>query len=301
MVIPSTLVGANVEAFEHEVDERWTMSYAASLGLDQAVYLDTTSGGGVVAHPLFSVCVEWPVIVASRRESERLGVPREEVMTGVHATHDVIVHRLVRPGDVLMTSLEIVGLVSKTPGAMTTTRLTTVDHDAQPVASTTQDAIYLGVSAQSPDLPDPTPPQPVAGGERRGEPREVRIDLPRVAAHVYTEGARIWNPIHTDRAVALAAGLPDIIMHGTANLAYGINAVVEVEAAGRPELVRRVACRFAAMVSLPSTITVRVWKANDTDDGRSTVPFEVLNADGAAAVKDGVIVLGEPDASSASL
>ena len=27
---------------------------------------------------------------------------------------------------------------------------------------------------------------------------------------MYTECARIWNPIHTDRAVALAAGLPDI-------------------------------------------------------------------------------------------
>ena len=45
------------------------------------------------------------------------------------------------------------------------------------------------------------------------------------AAHVYTECARIWNPIHTDVAYARAAGLPDIILHGTATLALSISKV----------------------------------------------------------------------------
>jgi acyl dehydratase len=114
------------------------------------------------------------------------------------------------------------------------------------------------------------------------------------AAHVYTECARIWNPIHTDRAVARRAGLPDIILHGTANLAHGINAVIDQAAGGRPQLLRRVSCRFAAMVPLPSTLHVRVWAANDTGDGRVTVPFEVANDEGAPAVRDGLAVLGEP-------
>ena len=43
------------------------------------------------------------------------------------------------------------------------------------------------------------------------------------AAHVYTEGARIWNPIHTDAAVAARAGLPGIILHGTATLALAVS------------------------------------------------------------------------------
>ena len=84
-------------------------------------------------------------------------------------------------------------------------------------------------------MPDPAPPHPIEGDERRGEPEEVEIPVPAGAAHTYTECARIWNPIHTDKAVALAAGLPDIILHGTANLALGVSAVIGLRADDRPE------------------------------------------------------------------
>lgn len=292
MPIPTSLAGTTLAPMVHNVDERWTMAYAASLGDTSPCYLDTTRPGGVVAHPLFAVCPEWPVIVASRDKSEEAGVTPSEVRTGVHATHDVVIHRLVRPGDELTTSLETAGVVSITPGAKTTTRLRTIDGNGQPVSTTTQDGINLGVSTEGPDRPDPTPPTPIDGTDRRGDPTVVTIDLAAEAAHTYTECARIWNPIHTDKAVALAAGLPDIILHGTANLANGVSAVVAKRAGGDPDLVRRLSCRFAAMVLLPSTITVRIWQANDTGDGRTTVPFEVLNADGAPAVKDGLAVLG---------
>ena len=294
MAIPSSLVGIAVPASVREVDERWTMAFAASLGSDRSDYFDTTRPGGVVAHPLFSVCPEWPAIVSSRWLSEGLGITREEVLTCVHATHDVTVHRLIRPGDALTTRFEIVGLDHVAPGARSTTRLETVDAAGQSVASTTQHGIYLGIPTEGDDVPDPSPPHPIGGTQRRGEPDEVTIDLAAGAAHIYTECARIWNPIHTDKAVAGAAGLPDIILHGTATLAHGVSAVVDRAAAGRPEWVRRVACRFAAMVLLPSTITVRIWPVNPIDDDRSTVPFEVVNAEGRAAVKNGLIVLGEP-------
>ncbi len=292
MAIPTTLVGTGVDPVEHAVDTRWTMAYAAALDDHRPCYHDTTAPGGVVAHPLFAVCVEWPVIVSSRRLSEEAGVDPAEVITSVHATHDVVVHRLVRPGDVLRTSLENVGLVDIRPGAKSTTRLRTVDADGAPVATTTQDGIYLGVPALGTDRPDPDPPPPVPGPERRGDPIEVAVPVAAGAAHTYTECARIWNPIHTDRAVALAAGLPDIILHGTANLAHGVTAVVDRRAGGDPALVRRIACRFAAMVTMPSTLTVRIWDANANDDGTRTVPFEVVNADGDPAVRDGLVVLG---------
>jgi acyl dehydratase len=294
MAIPTTMAGLTVDPMVHRIDARWTMAYAATLGDHRPEYFDTTRPGGVVAHPLFGVCPEWPVIVASREASEAFGVTTEEIITGVHASHDVTIHRLVRPGDVLTTSLRIVGLVARPPGAMSLTRLETVDEDGQPVCTTTQAGIYLGVAAEGADRPDPEPPPPIEGGQRQGEPAVVAVPVAAGAAHTYTECARIWNPIHTDRAVARRAGLPDIILHGTANLAHGINAVIDRAADGRPDLVRRVACRFAAMVPLPSTLHIRVWPANPTADGRATVPFEVLNDAGQPAVKDGLVILGDP-------
>ncbi|MGI9612426.1 MAG: MaoC/PaaZ C-terminal domain-containing protein [Acidimicrobiales bacterium] len=294
MAIPTALVGMRVESLEHRIDERWTMAYAAALDDHLPDYLDTTRPEGVVAHPLFSVCPEWPVIVSSRSLSEQLGIPRSEVLTSVHATHDVVIDRLIRPGDVLTTSLQMVGLEQKKPGAMSSTRLRTVDANGQPVATTTQAGIYLGIPVDGDDIPDPEPPAPIEGADRVGEPTEVPVAVAAGAAHTYTECARIWNPIHTDKAVALDAGLPDLILHGTANLAHGVSAIVDHSAGGRPELVRRISCRFAAMVLMPSTLTVRIWPANDASDGSRTVPFEVLNAAGDPAVANGLLVLGEP-------
>jgi acyl dehydratase len=280
----------------HDVDERWTMAYAAGLGDDLEAYFDTTREGGVVAHPLFAVCLEWPVIVGSRELSIDAGVTADEVATGVHATHDLTVHRLVRPGDRLSTSMSIVGVVDKSPGAVTTTRLVTVDQHERPVATTTQHAIYLGVSAIGDPVVDPDPPSHIPDVSRVGDPIEVRVPLSAGAAHIYTECARIWNPIHTDPSVARQAGLPDIILHGTANLAHGVSAVIAQFASGRPDRVRRVTGRFAAMVALPSTLTVRMWVPASTppDDHRTTtaIAFEVVNEQGEPAVRDGLIVLG---------
>lgn len=294
MPIPTDLAGTTAGPIVHPVDERWIMAYAASIDDLSPRYLDTTAPTGLVAHPVFPVCVEWPAIVAARSAYQHHDVSADEVRTGVHATHDLTIHRSIRPGDQLSTSLETVGVVGIRPGAKTTTRLRTVDAAGQPVATTTQDGIHLGVATTGVDRPDPEPPSPIDGVDRSSEPVEVTVGIDGGRAHLYTECARIWNPIHTDRRVALAAGLSDIILHGTANLAYGVSAVL-AETAVDPTEVRRIRCRFRAMVLLPSTITVRVWPASTAIvDGveRGLVAFEVLNRAGDPAVQDGVVVLG---------
>jgi len=294
MAIPTDMAGTTAGPMVHDVDERWVMAYAAAIDDLAPRYLDTTSEAGLVAHPVFPVCVEWPVIVAARSGYTRFGVSSAEVATGVHATHDLTIHRSIRPGDRLSTTLETAGVVGIRPGAKVTTRLRTVDVDGAPVATTTQDGIHLGVPTSGADRPDPQPPAPIDRINRAGPPREHRFEIDGGRAHLYTECARIWNPIHTDKAVALSAGLPDIILHGTANLAYGVSAALAAAGAD-PTEVRRIRCRFRAMVRMPSDLTVRVWPAAvGPVDGveQSIVAFEVLNAEGAPAVEDGVLVLG---------
>jgi len=126
----------------------------------------------------------------------------------------------------------------------------------------------------------PLPTRPSTAGETRTYPLEVASGL----AHTYTECARIWNPIHTDRAVALNAGLPDIILHGTATLALAVSAVVNHLLGGDPRRVVRIACRFAAMVPMPTTLQLRV--THITSDA---CWFDVANADGRLAIRDGYV------------
>ena len=87
--------------------------------------------------------------------------------------------------------------------------------------------MYLGVPAEGDDRPaqdDPVVPE--LGPLPTNPVAEVPVAVAQGAAHTYTESARIWNPIHTDASVAEAAGLPAIILHGTATLALGVSATI---------------------------------------------------------------------------
>jgi len=104
------------------------------------------------------------------------------------------------------------------------------------------------------------------------------------AAHVYSECARIWNPIHTDLAVARAAGLPEPILHGTATLALAVSEVLRLDLGGDPTRVGEIAARFTGMVTLPSSVTVR-------EHGRAgdLLAFDVVNERGEPVLSDGVL------------
>jgi len=111
------------------------------------------------------------------------------------------------------------------------------------------------------------PPRPDQGSlglppvARGGDLREDVIEIPVGAAHAYSDCSRIFNPIHTDQAVATRAGLP--------------------------ELVGRVAARFRAPVGLPAKVRLRAW--SQRSDGPRTVSFSVLNQAGEVAIEDGLV------------
>ena len=266
------------------------MAYAAALDDPLDAYFDTRHAGGVAAHPLFVVCPEWPVIVESREALTTLGVDRLDGRRGVHATHDLTVHRLIRPGDVLTTTMTVVGVEQRSPGAFVSMVIETRDADGAYVATTRQGTLYLGVPIVGADSPAPVADDPLPTTPGDAESLDFAIEIAAGAAHIYTECARIWNPIHTDIAVAEAAGLPGIILHGTATLAHAVSTVVREVADGDPHSIRRISGRFGAMVLMPSTIVVRILGETPIDGARA-VHFEVRNTQGAAAVDRGVIVV----------
>lgn len=288
--IPCDLVGRRVAARTVHVDARWTMAYAAGIDDPAPAYLDTSAPDGIVAHPVFPVCVEWPVIVAAGHELPELGLVGRQGAARLHATHDLTVHRLVRPDEDLATGLTVLGVRAIRPGALVTFGLDTRDAAGAPVATTRQDVIYLGtpvvgggVVAPPSDAPPSDVPERPAGAVWAAR-REFAVAAG--AAHVYTECARIWNPIHTDRAVAAARGLDALPLHGTATLARAVSVLI---GAGDPARVRRVVGRFRAMVPMPCRLTVVATAAHPIDGG-SARWFEVHTEAGDPAIDRGCIV-----------
>lgn len=85
-----------------------------------------------------------------------------------------------------------------------------------PISTTVQGSLFRGVEQQA-GQGSPEDPPAIKGNLTEAG----RIAVSATLAHVYTECARMWNPIHTDLAYARAAGLPGTILHGTATLARG--------------------------------------------------------------------------------
>lgn len=261
MKISAAIVGREAGPDVQQVDARWLMAYSAGLG----------ERG--FPHPLFPVCYEWP---ATRQLRERAGlVPIDARL--VHAQHDLTIHRAPREEKLFITG-KVVAAVQRKPGTLVVYRFITRDEKKELVSSTDFSALYRDAMLDGGDrmvAPVEDPPRHEHELSPVGE-----IAVSATAAHVYTECARIWNPIHTDVAYARAAGLPDIILHGTATLALSVSRLVD--SFGLKQ-VNRIRCRFAGMVTMPSTLTVHASRVGQA------IAFETRGARGEALIERGWI------------
>jgi acyl dehydratase len=276
--LPAGLLGAASAPVTHVIDARWLMAYAAGLGETAASFYDTIRPEGPAAHPMFSVCYDWPALVDLR---ERV-IGEALAPFSVHATHDLRIVRPPRAGDVIATTARVVAVEPRRAGSLVVTRLHSVDATGAPVTITDYGSVYRGVEpVETGRIAEPHSRADVPAGDAQWN---ERIAVPATAAHVYTECARIWNPIHTDARVARDAGLPAIILHGTATLALAVSCVVRRELAGDARAVHGISARFTGFVPLPSTLIVRGRGRAGT-----SFAFDVTDPDGTAVLSEGAM------------
>ena len=287
MPLPSTLVGAVSGPFSYTADARWLMAYAAALGETAPCFFDTCAS--LVHHPLFPVCLEWDAIVALRESTEAGVMSLAEKASAVHAEHDLHLLRPIRAGERLHVTATAIALEARRPGAYLVKRLDTHDEHGELVTRTYQGTLYRGVAlAGAPRALEPVPAWPAAATQvPRPDRASQTIEVAAGLAHIYTECARIWNPIHTDKAHALAAGLPEIILHGTATLALAVSTLVATRLGGAPQRVTRVGCRMSGMVCMPSTLTLDAEEATP-----GALAFALRDAHGAAVLNRGFVEYG---------
>ena len=89
--------------------------------------------------------------------------------------------------------------------------------------------------------------------------RTVTFTKEQIAA--YAEASGDHNPIHLDDDFARTVGLPGVIAHGM--LQMGFLATVAAQAAGGPDRLRRLYCRFAGMVVPGDTVNFAAQPAGE--------------------------------------
>lgn len=281
MPISTSLVGRSLGQHETRIESRRMLAYAAGIGeLAPPVFDDAAPG--FIAVPAMCVAIEWPLLISPANRA-LITSTAAEAARAVHTVQDSTFHRPVVAGDRLKTRGSVTAVWRSPAGAAVRCELRTVDLDGTPVFSTRLESLYRGVEVDGDDRPPPA--STTAPAAAAAQTIEIDVPVPRELAHVYTECAQIWNPIHTEERVAQAFGLRGTILHGTASWALAAREIVARVAGGDHRRLQRHGGRFAAMVTPGTTLTLRLAVSRQPE--ATHVHFTLLTPEGRPAISEG--------------
>lgn len=266
------------------IDTRYAMAYAAGINDVNPAYFDDEKPGGVTVHPGVVFSLQW----AARFRPDQ-PVNMRAAPFGVHATTDLRVYRPFKVGEAITTQGCYIAKRQIKPGVYTADRYRMNASNGELVAELYYNGITRGATLDGPDVTlEEEPAWPALGSVGNSAIWRAEIPVGLHAGQQYTECAQIYNPIHTEPSVAKAAGLPDMILHGSATKALSLSAVIDRCFDGDANRVTRLCGQLRGMVLMNSGITVE-GLAEEVVDGEKRVAFRTLNAAGEPAVSNGVV------------
>ncbi len=268
------------------------MNYAAAIDDPNPSYFDDERPAGIIAHPMFCVAVTWRVLERIWEFIEAHDFPFHLLATQVHYTEHLMFHRPIRPGDRLTITGQIAAVLPHRAGTHVVIRTDAFDVASAPVFTEHSGTLLRGVKCTDEGKGNDALPHVPAGPADQSPIWETPIPIEPWRPHIYDGCTGITFPIHTSRAFAHQVGLPDIILQGTATLAFAVRELVNREAAGNPLLLQSLSCRFTRMVVPGTEIRVQLIGKTATQTGVD-LHFCVLNQDGRKAVSQGYAFLGK--------
>lgn len=286
MEISSHFVGTPLKEYHTEITWRDMMNYAAAIDDPNPFYFDDERPEGIIAHPMFCVAVTWRVLERIWEFIEAHDFPYHLLATQVHYTEHLAFHRPIRPGDALTIQGQIAAILPHRAGTHVVIRTDAFDEAGAPVFTEHSGTLLRGVRCTDEGRGgDALPPIP-AGPDDESPIWEASIPIASWRPHIYDGCTGITFPIHTSRAFAHQVGLPDIILQGTATLAFAARELVNREAGGDPRRLKTLQCHFTRMVVPGTEIRVQLTGRTLTHTG-TDLHFIVLNQDGHQAIRHG--------------
>lgn len=291
MPIDSRFAGTPLRQYHTKITWRQTTNYAAAIEDNNPCYLDDERSAGLVAHPMFAAAVTWPI---AGHWGEFLTVddfPLHEMAgRGVHYSEICEIHRLVKPGDELAIKGEIAAILSHRAGTHIICAYRAIDKEGRPVFTEYIGSMVRGVQCSGGDKGRENIPIIPICNDHDGPIWKKEIEIERLRPFIYDGCTGIVSIIHTSKKFARSVDLPDIILQGSATIAYAVKEIINAEAKGDPGLVKRISCRFSAMVIPGSRITLQLNKKAKDETGTDLF-FEVLNSENGKAIRHGYVRL----------
>jgi acyl dehydratase len=279
----ATAVGARHHPREVDLTARDLLSFAAGIDAPWPEALDDARPEGLTGFPTYCASLEFNAFQSDYEAGGNpAGTDVVERRRGVHAGQDSAFHAPLRPGDRLSTTGTVTGVRHSSAGVVVTRRAETVNRDTgAPVVTSWVTQILRGVAlAGAPAEVAVPPPQPAPPRERIVRRTEVQVTA--AMPHVYAECSDIWNPIHSERSVARSAGLPDIILQGTAIWSFAARELVDALCRGDAQRLARLGCRFVGMALPGDVLAIEVFEPSG-----GAAAFDVTRLDGAPILRGG--------------
>lgn len=295
MELSSDHVGAYTKILQVEVTARLCMNYAAAVGDGNPLYFDDTRADGIIAPPMLSCALTWPLSGDFVENWERHSFPRpfpyELMQQQVLYTETLMWHRIMRPGDKLRIQGRMVAILPHRAGAYMVVRYDATTVSGDPIFTEYVGALLRRIRCSDegrgadnlPAIPDyPATSEPVW---------TETIPVDPLAAHIYDACTNMHFPIHTSLRFARSVGLREVILQGTATLSLAVRELVNREAAGDASRLESTSCTFTNKVVPGSRIVVRLLKKEE-GPAACDLFFDVVNATGNPAISGGHVRLG---------
>ncbi len=264
------------------------MNYSAAIGDANPRYFDDESSNGIIAHPVYPVALTWNIIGRIQEFIVSEKFPTELLLSQVHYTEHLEIHRPLSPGLQLVIKGQIVAILPHRAGTHVVIRLVAREKEGTPVFTEHIGAMLRGVEC-------------IGGGSGKEslpivqnisdavEPCWVStVSIDRLMPFVYDGCTDIVFPIHTSMKFARMVGLPGIILQGTATLAIAVTELVKRELNSEPARVKSVSCRFTGMVLPGSNISVRMIEKRKNNTATDLL-FDVCNINGERVISSGCL------------
>jgi acyl dehydratase len=290
MQLSSAFVGTPLKDFVKAVEFRETMNYAASVGDHNVMYFDDEMEQGIVAPPLYCVATTWPILAQMGEYLESKDFPKDILLTQVHYTEHLEIHRLIKPGDILTVKGRIAAILPHRAGTHVVIRFDALDVEHHVVFTEHVGAMMRGVCCTDTGRGGDELPEAMEGVFQKSPVWKVPVVVDRLRPYIYDGCADIFFPIHTSKKFAHEVGLPGIILQGTATLAMAVKEVVDREAGGDPSRIFRIYCRFTDMVFPGTEIVIQLDEVHSSKKGK-VLCFSVVNHKGKIALRGGTAVV----------
>ncbi|MCL2154845.1 MAG: MaoC family dehydratase N-terminal domain-containing protein [Leptospirales bacterium] len=288
MIINSSYVNTQLKEYSTVADPFHIMNYAAAIGDENPLYFND-QGRTIIAPPMFAVATTWPVSGNILEYLEDKSFPTEVLKTQVHYTEHLVLHKPISAGENISIKGSIVAIIKHNAGTIIVIKYNAFDKKGEPIFTEYIGGMMRGVQCTDSRGDENLPAIPSAPLAAPIWEKQIHID--RMRPYIYEGCTGISFPIHTSINFAKSVGLPDIIFHGTATLAFAIREITNLEADKDPTMIKEISCRFTGMVIPGSDIKIQLDGRTERGNGKDLF-FRVFNDQGQRVISNGYVRIG---------